>query len=397
MDFSTDADIEQLREEARNFFTAYVTADVLDRVRRTGTVHDPTLHAALAARGWLTAIWPREEGGLGWDAMRMAPIYEEAGLADAPLEGTMTTLLVAETLRHTASDPLRARVLPEVRAGRTLMCLGLTEPDSGSDVAAASTRAVRDGDAWVINGQKMFTTLAHIADFVLLLTRTDVDAPKHKGLTVFLVPMDSEGIEITPVETLGGERTNITFYNDVRVQDSWRVGEVNGGWAVISTALSFERGVFGAPTARCARLLDAATQWAAATAVNGVRQLDDRDVRRRLAYIAIENEVGRLLALRTVWTHAGGRVPLVEGAMAKLFSTERMQRIVRDLMDLTAPDGLRSSGERFAVADGDLERAYRHAPVETIYGGTSEIQRDIIASRRLGVGRRLSERRPGIE
>ncbi len=389
MDFATDPDIEVLREEARTFFAHHVTPEVLDRVRRTGTVHDPALHAALAARGWLTAFWSQPEGGLGWDAMRMAPIYEEAGLADAPLEGTMTTLLVAETLRHTASESLRARVLPDVRAGRVLMCLGLSESESGSDVAAASTRAVRDGQGWVVNGQKMFTTLAHIADYVLLLTRTDVHAPKHSGLTVFLVPMTSEGIEITALETLGGERTNITFYNDVRVDDFWRVGEVNGGWPVIGATLSFERGVFGAPTARCARLLDAAIQWAAGFSLEGTRQLDDRDVRRRLAYIAIENEVGRLLALRTVWTHAMGRTPLVEGAMAKLFATERMQRIVRDLMDMTAPQGLRAAGQRLAVADGDLERAYRHAPVETIYGGTSEIQRDIIASRRLGVGRRL--------
>jgi alkylation response protein AidB-like acyl-CoA dehydrogenase len=389
MDFAADAGAEELRQEARRFFATFVTPGVLERVRRTGTVYDPELHAALAARGWLTAFWPEEEGGLGWNAMRMAPIYEEAGLADAPMEGTLTTMLVAETLRQAASDSLRGRVLPGVRAGRTLLCLGLSEPGSGSDVAAASTRAVRDGDEWVVNGQKMFTTLAQVAHYVLLLTRTDTEVPKHKGLTVFLVPMASDGIEITPVETLGGERTNITFYTDVRVPDRWRVGEVNGGWSVVTTTLAFERGVFGAPTARCARLLDAAVRWAAAPGDAGARRLDDPDVRRRLAYIAIENEVGRLLALRTVWTHARGAVPTVEGAMAKLFSTERMQRIVRDLADLTGPEGLRCGDQPLAVSDGDLERAYRHAPVETIYGGTSEIQRDIIAARRLGVGRSL--------
>jgi alkylation response protein AidB-like acyl-CoA dehydrogenase len=275
--------------------------------------------------------------------------------------------------------------LPRILAGEVMCCLGYSEPDAGSDVAAVTTRAVRDGDQWVIDGQKMFTTMAHEADFVFLLCRTNPDVAKHKGLTMFLVPMDTPGIEVTPVHTMGGERTNITFYADVRIADSCRVGDVDGGWAVMHAALVYERNSanWGEP----AGLLDAVVGWACTPGTSGEQPIDDARVRARLAEHAAALEVGRLLLYRTAHLAAGGAMTHVEGSMAKLWITEAFVRAAGDLSDLLGTAGLLRPGDPGAPAGGLVEHAFRHAQVTTIYGGSSEVQRGIIAERGLGLPR----------
>jgi alkylation response protein AidB-like acyl-CoA dehydrogenase len=381
MDFDWSAEAEAVREGARALFENTVTEAVRERVLATGTQDDPGLRRALAASGWLTAHWPVEDGGRGWDGLSVAPLFEEAGRCGAPLEGYLNTLLVAELLRRVGTDEQRQLILPRLVSGDALVALGITEPESGSDAAAARTRAERDGEGWVINGQKMFTTYAEVAQYVFVLARTSPDAPKHRGLTTFLVPMDSDGVRVEPIRTLGGERTNITFYSETRVADQARVGDVDAGWDMIGLVLRLERGVFPVVPGRCARLLEQAVAWAGTEsgAGNG-RRLDDDDVRERLAWIAVTNEVGRLLALRTVAVHSEGRVPVTEGSMTKLFTTEAMQATVEQLLDVTGPAGLVAAREPGAIHGGAFERAFRHAPLETITGGTSEIQRDIIAA-----------------
>jgi alkylation response protein AidB-like acyl-CoA dehydrogenase len=247
------------------------------------------------------------------------------------------------------------------------------------------TRAMRDGDDWVISGQKMFTTMAHEADYVFLLTRTNPDAPKHKGLTMFLVPMSTPGIEITPVETLGGERTNITFYTDVRVPDSCRVGEVDAGWTVMHAALVYERN--GANWGEPAHLVAAVAEWAATPGPDGARPLDDPGAQERLAQWDTLVEVGRLLLYRSAWMASTGALPQVEGSMAKLLLTEAFVGASSDLLDLLGPEALAPHGPRSRVLDGVVEHAFRHAMVTTIYGGSSEVQREIIAQRGLGLPR----------
>jgi alkylation response protein AidB-like acyl-CoA dehydrogenase len=293
---------------------------------------------------------------------------------------------VAHTLALVGTPEQQATIIPPVLAGEMLICLGYSEPDSGSDVAAAKTRAVRDGDSWVINGQKMFTTLAHESRFVFLLTRTNPDVPKHRGLTMFLVPMDAPGIEVQPIHTLGGERTNITFYTDVRVSDSARVGEVDGGWEVMKVALAFER----QPTAhgQAARLLHEVEDWAGrALDVEGYPVLDDLSVRERLARIAVDNAAGEVLRTRMYWEAEQGRLPIVEGSMAKLWASEALQRAASELLDVLGVDAVVSRGEPGAPMDGSVEHTWRHAAVTTIYAGSSEIQRSIIAERGLGLPR----------
>ena len=386
MDFRLGPRAEKFRAEVRGFLAEHLTDEVIERAHATGTVHDWGFHRALAERGWLAASWSVESGGQGRDPFEVLVLHEEMARAGAPVDGWGTSELVANTLRVAGTDAQRGDVVPRVLRGEILICLGYSEPDSGSDVAAAKTRAVRDGDEWVIDGQKMFTTLAHESAFVFLLTRTNTEVPKHRGLTMFLVPMDTPGIEVRPIHTVGGERTNITFYNGVRVPDSARVGEVDGGWEVMKVALAFERQAGG--QGETVRLLERAVQWArTAPGADGEPLLADGSVRERLARIAVGSEVGKLLRYRLAWTSARGELPIVEGSMAKLFCSESFQRAASELVDLAGTEGVLGHGADAAPADGWFEHAHRHAAVMTIYGGTSEIQRSIIAERGLGLPR----------
>ena len=250
-------------------------------------------------------------------------------------------------------------------------------------MASVRTKATRDGDEWIIDGQKMFTTMAHESKYVFLLARTNPDVPKHKGLTMFLVPMDLPGIEIQPVHTLGGERTNITFYTDVRVPDSCRVGEVDGGWKVMSVALAFERQPAAVGYLR--HLVTHTREWAEAPGPDGERPIDRPAVRRRLAQAMIDLEVGKLLGYRLSDMTAKGLLPMVEGSMAKLFGSEALVRAGSSLLDATGLDGLVGGDDPSAPGGGWIEHGFRHSVVTTIYAGASEIQRGIIAEGRLGL------------
>jgi alkylation response protein AidB-like acyl-CoA dehydrogenase len=350
-------------------------------------MHDWDLHRKLCERGYLAAGWPAEVGGLGHSAVATTTLMQELYRAGAPIDAMNMAAMVGATLLLRGTDEHRSEVLPRILAGEVLCALGYSEPDAGSDVAAAQTRAVRDGDQWIVNGQKMFTTMAHEAEYVFLLTRTNPDAPKHKGLTMFLVPMALPGIEVTPVATVGGERTNITFYTDVAVPDSCRVGDVDDGWSVMHAALVYERASanWGEP----AQLVELAARWAltAPGGDGGPRPFEDPANQERLARWDTELEVGRLLLYRSAWMAAAGALPMVEGSMAKLALTEAFVRASSDVADMLGPHALLPRSEAATVLGGHFEHAYRHAMVTTIYGGSSEVQREIIAQRGLGLPR----------
>ena len=386
MDFRLGEASDAFRAEVREFLDQHFTEEVRERVLETGVYHDSDIHRGLGERGWLAGAWPREYGGQDRNPYEMIALHEEFGLAGAPTYGMSTTMMIASIIRHVGTEQQRHEILPQVLRGEVLLVLGYTEPDSGSDVAAAKTRAVRDGDDWIINGHKVFTTNAQISHYVLLLTRTNPDVPKHQGLTVFLVPLDLPGIEIHPIHTLSGERTNGVFYSDVRVPDSCRVGEVDGGWQVMTVALTYERPAIG--RGENDRLLNQVVEWARTTERDGRPVIDDPVVRERLARAAIGNEVAKLLGYYAGWVDAQGRLPGVEGSMAKVQRTESFVAESDLLLDLLGPEGARQHGAPGAAAGGDIEHAFRHAQVTTIFGGTSEIQRGIIAERGLGLPRR---------
>ena len=385
MDFRFEPETEAFRAEVRSFINEHLTPEVIQRAHATGTMHDWGFHRALCAKGYLAAGWPTEVGGLGRSAIDQCLLAQELYGAGAPIDGLTIAAMVGATLLLRGTEQQQAEVVPGILAGEVMCCLGYSEPDAGSDVAAVATKAARDGDDWVIDGQKMFTTMAHEAHYVFLLARSNPDAPKHKGLTMFLVPMDTAGIEISPVATMGGERTNVTFYSGVRVPDSCRVGDVDFGWSVMHAALVYERNSanWGEPN----HLVESVAAWAQQPGPDGRRPLDDARVRGSLARASTELEVGRLLLFRSAWLSARGEMPQVEGSMAKLHITEAFVRASADLLDVLGTAGLLAADEPGTVLGGLVEHAFRHAVVTTIYGGSSEVQREIIAGRALALPR----------
>ncbi|MEC9394628.1 MAG: acyl-CoA dehydrogenase family protein [Actinomycetota bacterium] len=384
MDFDLGDRAEAFRCEVRSFLDQHLTADVVERMHATGTFNDKNFNGAMADAGLLAGAVP----GYGdRDPIELYVLFNELEKAGAPYDGLAVTMLVAGVLNSVGSDFHRETVLPRLLSGRSNCCLGYSEPDHGSDVAAITTKAVRDGDEGVVDGQKMWTTMAHEAEWVILLTRTNSDVPKHKGLTMFLVPMETPGIEVQPVPTMASERTNATFYDGVRVGDQWRLGEVDGGWAVMSVALAFERGVMGG-TNPAVPLLRHVRAWADETpSADGGTMADDPLLQERLARTAIANQVSQLLTLRAAWIAATGGLPGPEGSMAKLYSTERYQQAVGWFQQMAGAAGLLSFGVEGAAADGWIDYDGRHSPVTTIYGGTTEINRNNVAERHLGLPR----------
>ena len=384
MDFSLSPRAAEFRTEVMAFLDSHLTGEVIDTMHRTGTFNDKHFNAALADAGLLAGAVP----GYGdRDPIELYVLFNELEKAGAPYDGLAVTMLVAGVINAVGTDFHREQVLDRLLTGRFNCCLGYSEPDHGSDVAAITTRAVQDGDEWVVNGQKMWTTMAHEADWVILLTRTDPDVPKHKGLTMFLVPMDTPGIEVQPVPTMASERTNATFYDEVRIGDEWRLGDVNGGWSVMGVALAFERGVMGG-TNPAVPLLRHVRGWATdAPSPDGGNMIDDPLLRERIARTAIANQVSQLLTLRAAWIAATGGLPGLEGSMAKLYATDRYQQAVGWFQQMAGADGLLGFGTDGAAADGWIDYDARHSPVTTIYGGTTEINRNNVAERPLGLPR----------
>jgi alkylation response protein AidB-like acyl-CoA dehydrogenase len=386
MDFDSDPAIETYRSEARAFIGSLMNDEVRERVRSSGTQHDWEVHRALAATG-VIADGIGSATRSGRDPLELFVLFDELGRASAPSYGLANTMLVSGVLEHVGSPFLREQVLPALHGGEAIVALGYTEPDCGSDLAAISTRVVRNPDGtWLLNGQKMFTSLAHEATYVFLLTRSNLDVKPHRGMTIFLVPLSLSGIEVQPIFTFGGDRTNVTFYSNVQVDDKWRVGEVDGGWDVMRIALTYERGVLG-NTNQGVSLLEETARWAMQTRRGGERVLDDSTVRVRLAEIAIDNEMVALLSLRAALIASAGGEPAIEGAEAKLFASECYVKASELCSQIAGRDGLIDSHAAGSVAGGWVNHAAMDSPLTTIYGGTSEIQKNLIAERHLGLPR----------
>lgn len=385
MDFRLGERSDRFRAEVRAFLAETVTEAMRERAHASGTYHDWTLHRALGAKGWIAATWPRALGGQERDPSEMAAFHEEAQLAEAPIDGLLITMMVANTIRDLGSEAQKQEFIPPMIRGESLVALGYSEPEAGSDVAAVRTRAVRDGAGWRIDGEKVFTSLAHESQYIFLLTRTDPDKPKHKGLTLFLVPVDTPGIEIRPIRTLGGERTNASFYTNVHVDDRFRIGGVDEGWSVLGVALTHER---AGGSQEGTRVLGQFVDWAReARDADGGRCIDDPGVLEAVARVAIHNEVSYLLGRRPGWLMERGEPAAVASSIGRLFYTTGFQDTCSTLLDLLGPEGVLQHGQPGAPADGWIERAHRHAAVGTIYAGSSEIQRTIIARQGLRLPR----------
>ncbi|EPQ77697.1 acyl-CoA dehydrogenase family protein [Mycobacterium marinum] len=386
MDFSrvqiSDADRE-FRETARSFLATHVTEEVRRHDRETGDNFHEGLHLALGAAGYLAAEWKPEADG-GFSRVRRRIWELEKRRAHVPWVTWGTTAMVARSVAKFGSPELVEEVLPGVFSGHVRMCLGYTEPEGGSDVATCKTRALRDGDSWLINGSKMFTTGAHNCQYVFLITNTDPQARKHKSLTMFLVPLDSAGIDIQGIRTVDGDRTNIVYYSDVRIDDKYRLGAVNGGWTVLREPLNVEHGaVAAAPdglqdtsimmhqAGSMAEAVDRAASCVMRPDPDGRRPIDDTSVAYRLG-----RSVARMEAALSA--------PSIFGRVA---IAQTMRDISPDLMDILGSAAALPFGTDGAVDDGGAEYVYRFAPLVGIYGGTLEVFRNMIAQHVLGLGK----------
>lgn len=365
-----------LRREVFDFARQAVSNPLIDRIHDDGTLHDAAIHRAMGERGWIAPFLPAEIGGAGLPLSLVGALWEVMYHAGVPMDGLALTEIAVYAIWKAGTPEQHAEYLQPVLRGDGLISLGYTEPDAGSDVAAARTRAEATDGGYLINGAKMFTTMAHIADHVLLLCRTAPDAPKHRGLSLFLVPLDAPGVEIQSVETFGGERTNATFYHDVFVPESARIGDENDGWSILMAALAVERAVVGVYTGQARAVLDDLVALLRAGAGPG---LDDAHVRRRLALINARLQ-GAVALVEHVCARLDAGVPAdVEAAMAKLFVTETLKDLTYEALDLAGAGALVERGHPAALAAGRLEHMFRHAQITTIYGGSNEIQRNIIA------------------
>lgn len=390
IDFGFGAAAGRFADEARRFFDAELTEELRAKSHHSTDGHDPAFHRKLAAAGLAYPDWPRRWGGAErspYEVSALARVFEEYRWTRVPIG---ITNMGARMVMAFGSPELQREVMPRLSEGAALSCLGFSEPDSGSDIYAARTRAVRDGDPgsgsgtgdWIIDGQKMFTTGAHISDYVLLLARSDPSQPKHRGLTIFFVPLSLPGVSIRPVHTLQDERTNISFYDQVRVPDRYRLGPVDGGMAVMAAAMAIEHGGEGYHVLQHS-LLDAALRWARSAGDDGALPIADRAVRTRLARVAAHVRLADLLCRRATWAMATGQASRAMGPMAKLFATESYMADTADLMALAAPASL----DPATPALVEIEEKHRQAIGQTIYGGTSEIHRNIIAQQALGLPR----------
>ncbi len=342
----------------------------------------------LGKKGWLGIGWSKEYGGQGRSYIEQLAYHEEMGYLRAPAGKThMAVNIVGPTLMIVGSEAQKRHFLPRIQAGDIQVCMGYSEPQAGSDLANLQTRAVEDGDDYVINGQKMFTTGAEKSDICWLGARTDPDKPKHKGVSLFIVPMDTPGISITPIWCVGGLRTNHVYFENVRVPKSAMVGERGQGFYNIAIALDFERVMIGSNVARMRRTYDDLVAYCREHKVDGRRIIDDPIVQHRLADLAVELHVARLITLKVTWMMDNKLVPNAEASMCKVFSTETQVRLASTGISILGTYGTLYDDSKWSPMKGELAWTYETSLLGTIGGGANEIQRNIIAQRGLGLPR----------
>jgi len=383
----TDAE-RALVAQLRAYFASVVSDAVLDEVAGTeggGPLYTRALRQ-MGADGWLGIGWPKEFGGQGRSSIEQYIFFDEVQRAGFPIP-FLTLCTVGPTLMKYGTDEQKARLLPAILRGEIHFAIGYSEPSAGTDLASLRTRAVRDGDDYVIDGQKVFTSLAEYADYIWLAVRTDPEAQRHKGISIVMVDTKAKGFSLSPIHTLGGNRTNATYYEGVRVPVSARVGRENEGWKLITTQLNHERVALSVP-GPIDRFVEETTAWARETkASDGRRVIDTPWVQANLARARAHVEVLRLMTWRQAWNIDQGKLDAAESSTVKVFGSESFIRIYGWLLEVLGQEGYLKDGSPGARLRGRVERYYRTSIVLTFGGGTNEVQRDIIAMTGLGMPR----------
>lgn len=387
MDFALDDEQRAWLAEVRQFLRDNVTP----ALRAEMAEHDlefqggelASFRRKIGERGWFGLNWPREYGGLGLTAMHQHLLMSEFEYWGVPGPDLTVTSVAPMIMRH-GTEQNKKEFLPPIARGEIVCAVGYSEPNAGTDLASLRTRAVRDGDEWVITGSKIWNSGAQRCTHEWLCVRTDPEAARHRGISVIMVPIDAPGIEIRPLYAWSGYRTNETFFDDVRVPLGNLIGEVNKGWIYITGALDLERGAL-TNAGDLRRALDDLLTLAARPRRDGTVPAHDTVFRRRLAQAEADVEAARLMGYQAASILDSGRIPSIEVSVEKIFTSELRQRIADLAIDLLGPDGLLAHRSTGAPLGGFFERLYRVSPLMRFGGGTNEVLRDVIAQRGHGM------------
>lgn len=378
-----------LRAELRGYFAGLLAPGVRQDMSVEGN-RGPTIRRVrrkMGADGWLGIGWPARYGGQGRSVLEQFVFFDEAARAAAPVP-MIALNTVGPTIMRYGSEEQKERFLPGILSGELDFAIGYTEPGAGTDLASLRTRAERDGDRFVVNGNKIYTTGGDVADFIWLACRTNPGAPRHRGITVLLVDTRSPGFSATPIETIGGEITTATYYEDVVVPDTMVVGEVDEGWRMITSQLNHERVALAAMGGRSLELFEAVRGWAAQhTTPGGERLIDLPWVRSTLARVHSRLEALKLLNWRMAWKTEIDELTPADASAGKVFGSEAGVECVRLLLEVLGRAGFLRPGSPGAELAGALEKAHRDAPVRTFGGGSNEVQREILVQTALGLPR----------
>lgn len=392
MEFALTPEQEQFAKEFRDYLKSHIPPEVKAEIESERGMEKSPAYKEFIRRmgrdGWLGVGWPKEYGGQGRTPMEQHIFYEIVAYERIMLP-LMALNAVGPAVMRFGSEEMKREILPPILRGELEVAIGYTEPEAGTDLASLKTTAVKDGDDYIINGQKVFTSCADYADYLWIAARTDPQAPKkHHGISVFLFPMDTPGITIEPMWLLGGERNNTTFYDNVRVPKRCLVGEENKGWKCITTQLDFERIALN-PSSPMRRNIDDTIQWAKETRVDGALVIERPWVRIKLAELTVDVEVLKMINYYLAWLITKGVVPYAEASMVKVFGAELYQRVNHSLLEIMGQFGQLQTGSKWAPLKGKLEQALRSDVILTFGGGASEIQRNIIAMAGLGMPRSM--------
>ena len=390
MDLAESESTTALRVELRGYFAGLLTDEVRQRLAtyETNAACQREIVKRMGTDGWLGIGWPVEYGGQGRSATEQVVFFDEVHRAGAPYP-LVTLNTVGPTLMHHGTAEQKQRFLPGILAGDIHFAIGYSEPEAGTDLAALRCKATRDGDEYVVNGNKVFTTGAELADHVWLACRTDPQAPRHEGISILIVDTADPGYSYAPIHTVASHSTNVTFYDDIRVPVANLVGQENRGWQLITAQLNHERVTLGANCGLAFELFDEVLAWTSATVDgDGVALIETPWVRSELAIAHARLEALRLMNWRMTWATDTGEPGMADSSMVKVFGTETVVGVYRTLLGVLGHAGLIPAGQPSAALAGRLEKAGRQAQINTFGGGVNEVQRELIAARALGMGRR---------
>ena len=377
---------ERLRDELRSYFAGLMTPEVeaaMSNGEWGGSMYRE-LTLRMGRDGWLGIGWPVEYGGQGRSAVEQFIFFDEAQRAGAPVP-YLTLNTVGPTLMQFGTDEQKAAFLPRILRGEVHFSIGYSEPDAGTDLASLRTSAVLDGEEWVIEGSKLWTSLVQDADYVWLAARTDPEAKRHRGISIFIVPTSAPGFRFSPIQTIGDASTNATFYDRMRVPRTALVGPLHQGWSLIVNQLNLERVALCAPGG-LQRLFEEVCAWARSTRLaDGRRVVDQEWARVNLARVHAGLEFLRLVNWKVAHGLTQGGINPADASVTKVFGTEFACNAFRLLLEVMGPAGALKRGSPETILRGRVERAYRGTLIMTFGGGTNEIQRDLISGFGLGM------------